>query len=313
MRRSPGQEMHMRHAIALLALPFLVPIAILPAASAQQEELVPYSIVEAENLMANFKALYKNKKTPEEDAVNALTGLVDAYRYFKSKGEEATKDEQKAMEDIVKYVSRGLSARNRPRVNVECARALGTMGDEEGAKPLLKWMDRVVLDAKAPNSGWVEYGFRSMAWIGATDAATMDFVRSYATGKHNDINVAAQALMATYEWRDLPGKERKESFNKIQQYLGGLHSLMRGTDVKKRGEAEQKYNTVKDNGLKALHLLSGETEAFADPDVAFQWWKENKKRRWDDYVGPRFRKKEAEKKPEEPKKAEEPAKDEKKS
>jgi len=296
----------MRYAIAILALPLLI-----PCARAQQEELVPYSIVEAENLMANFKALYKNKKTPEEDAVNALTGLVDAYRYFKSKGDQASKDEEKAMAEIVNYVSRGLSARNRPRVNVECARALGTMGDEEGAKPLLKWMDRVVLDAKAPNSGWVEYGFRSMAWIGATDGATLDFVRSYATGKHNDINVAAQALMATYEWRSLPGKERKEFFNKIQQYLGGLHSLMRGSDPKKKGEAEQKYNSVKDNGLKALHLLSGEPQAFKDPEEAFLWWKDNKKRRWDDYVGPRFRKPETEKK-EEPKPEEAP-KDEKKS
>jgi len=145
-------------------------------------------------------------------------------------------------------------------------------------------------------------------------SALVDAARTYATGKHNDINVASQALMATYEWRELPGKERKEFFNKVQQYLGGLHSLMRGTDVKKRGDAEQKYNTVKDNGLKALHLLSGEPQPFADPDVAFEWWKENKKRRWDDYVGPRFRKKEEAKKVEKPEgKAEEPAKDEKKS
>jgi hypothetical protein len=288
----------MRHLFALSALALLLGAFLNGPVFAQEkpkEELVPYSVEEADNLMANFKALYRNKKTPQEDAINALTGLVDAYRYFDSKGEEATKDEEKAKRTIVKWVCRGLSARDRPRVNVECARALGRMGDEDGARPLLKWMDNTVLDAKAPNSGWVEYGFLSMAWIGSTDGNTLDFVRSYATGKHVDINVASQALKAVGEWRELPGKERKEFFNKIQQYMGGLYSLMRGSDAKKRGDAEQKYNSIKDNGLKTLHRLSGEAQPFADPDAAFEWYKDNKKRRWDDYVGPKFRKPEPKK------------------
>jgi len=254
----------MRHAIALFALPVLLSSAF---AQEKEEELVPYSIAEAESLMDNFKSLYRSRKTPEEDAINVLKGLVDAYRYFDSKSEEElTKDEEKAKRNIVKMVSRGLSARDRPRVNVECARALGTMGDEDGAKPLMKWMDKVVLDAKAPNSQWVEDGFLSMAWIGADDASTLDFVRGYATGKHLDINVAAQAMRAAYEWRALDGKERKEFFKKIYQYLGGLHSAMRGSDAKKRGDAEQKYNAVKDSGLKALWLLSGLEKPFNNPD-----------------------------------------------
>ena len=281
------RELFMRHVIALFALPVLVSSAF---AQQQQEELVPYSIAEAESLMDNFKSLYRSRKTPEEDAINVLRGLVDAYRYFDSKGEEASKDEEKAKRYIIKLVSRGLTARDRPRVNVECARALGTMGDEEGARPLMKWMDNVVLDAKAPNSQWVEYGFLSMAWIGDDDANTLDFVRGYATGKHLDINVASQAMRASFEWRALSGKERKEFFKKIYQYMGGLYSLMRGSDAKKRGDAEQKYNAIKDNGLKALWLLSGREKPFANPDEAFEWWKDAKKERWEDYVGPKFRK-----------------------
>ncbi|MHC4848584.1 MAG: hypothetical protein ACYTEG_09035 [Planctomycetota bacterium] len=292
-------------AVAFLLVPTLL-LSLAGPAAAQEEELVPYSLVEAQDLLANFKALYNKKKTPEEDAVNALTGLVDAYRYFKSKGEEATKDEKKMMASIVKMVSKGLSARNRPRVNVMCARALGTMADTGGAKALLKWMDKTVLDAKAPNSGWVEYGFRSMAWIGATDGATLDFVLTYATGKHSDTNVQAQALMACYEWRMLPGKDRKEFFKKIQQSLGGTHSLMRGNDAKKRGNAEQKYNTIKDNGLKALHLLSGEEKAFADPEAAFKWWKDAKKRKWEDYENLKLKPKKVEESKEE-KPAEKPS------
>ena len=87
--------------------------------------------------------------------------------------------------------------------------------------------------------------------------------------------------------------------------MGGVYSVMRGNDAKKKGNAEQKYNTIKDNGLKALHMLSGEPKGFADPDAAFKWWKDAKKRKWDDYENPRFKakpkaeeKKEPEKKPE---------------
>ena len=280
----------MNRKLALLALS--VAVLATPRARAE-EELIAYSVVEAQSLLDNFKATYKSSKSPEEDAINSLTGLVDAYRYLNSKGEEATKDEQKMKKAIIKMVAKGLNARNRPRVNVECARALGKMGDEQGAKPLLKWMDGTVLDMKSPNAGWVEYGFRSMAWIGSSDRGTLDFVRSYATGKHVDITVASHALMAMEQWKSLPGKTRKEYFIKVQQYMGGLWSLKNGSDAKKRGEAEQKYNTIKDNGLKVLHQLSGNDKPFADPNEAFLWLKENKKKKWTEYVGPKFRKKAA--------------------
>jgi hypothetical protein len=287
----------------LLTLVFLTASHFTNVVRAEEAELVPYSVIEAQNLLDNFKATYKNKKSPEEDAINSLTGLVDAYRYLESKGDERTKDEGKMMASIVKMVAKGLFPKKRARVNVECARALGKMGDKGGAKPLLKWLEDTVLDMKAPNSGWVEYGFRSMAWVGATDRGTLDFVRSFATGKHLDINVAAQALMAMTEWKRLPAKTRKEYFVKVQQYMGGLFSLMRGSDAKKKGAAETKYNTIKENGLKALNALSGTETPFKDPDEAFKWSKKNKKMKWKDYENPRFLKKEkpskTEKKPEE--------------
>lgn len=262
------------------------------AVCAEEKELIKYSPVEINDLLANFKATYKNSKVPEEDAQNVLVGLKDAYLYLTSKGEEATKEEIKLKNSIVNLVAKGLKARKRPRVNVECARALGTMGDQLSAKPLLKWMEDTVLDAKAPNSDWVEYGFRSMAWVGGTKGKTLDFVRSYSTGKHPDTSVASQGLMAMIQWRSLPGKTRKEWFNKVNQYLGGLYSLMRGTDQKKKGEAEAKYNAVKDNGLKALTALAGLDTPFTEPDSATKWWNDgNKKKKWETYVGPRFRKK----------------------
>jgi len=266
-------------------------------AQEKNKELIKYSIVEINDLLANFKATYKSSKVPEEDAQNVLTGLKDAYLYLASKGDEATKEEIKAKRQIIKLVSKGLFARKRPRVNVECARALGTMGDPDAAKPLLKWMEDVVLDVKAPNSDWVEYGFRSMAWVGGSKSKTLDFVRAYATGKHVDVTVASQALMAMAQWRNLPGKTRKEWFNKVNQYMGGLYSLMRGTDQKKKGDAEQKFNSVKDNGLKTLTLLAGVDTPFTDPDTATKWWNGGaKKKKWEDYVGPRFREKPAAKK-----------------
>ncbi len=287
---------------ALLALALISASPATRAAAAEEPELVPYSIIEAQNQLDVFKSTYKNKKSPQEDATNSLTGLVDAYLYFASKSDEATKSEIKMKAAIVKMVARGLFPKKRALVNVECARALGKMADKGGAKPLLKWMDDTVLDMKGPNSGWVEYGFRSMAWIGATDRTTLDFVRSFATGKHLDANVASQALMAMYEWRVLPAKTRKEFFVKVLQYMGGLYSLKRGNDPKKKGAAETKYNTIKENGLRVLQALSGSAERFADPVGATKWYKANKKKKWADYENPRFVKKEkpskTEKKPE---------------
>jgi hypothetical protein len=300
----------MRITIAALALATLL---MLPAATVraqdkapEKKELVKYSEVEINDLLANFKATYKNAKVPEEDAQNVLVGLKDAYLYLASKGEEVTKEELKLKDEIVSAVSKGLFARKRARVNVECARALGIMGDEEAAKPLLKWMEDTVLDAKSPNADWVEYGFRSLAWVGSKKAKTLEFVRAYACGKHVDTNGASQALMAMVEWRDVPAKARKDWFNKVNQYLGGLYSLMRGTDQKKKGEAEAKYNTVKDNGLKALTALAGIDTPFADPDAATKWWNEGaKKSKWEDYIGPRFRTKPEAAKPDTPEKPDE--------
>jgi hypothetical protein len=136
----------------------------------------------------------------------------------------------------------------------------------------------------------VEKRFESMAWIGGENKAVLELVRAYATGKHQETTVAAHALKGVIEWRMLPGKDRREFFEKILMYLQGLQSQAHGTDQRIKGAAEQKFNTVKDNGVEALSQLSGEATKFADVDAAIEWWKEGKKKRkWDDYVGPRFR------------------------
>ena len=154
-------------------------------------------------------------------------------------------------------------------------------------------MDRVVLDMKSVNTQWVEYGFRSMAAVGAEDSQTLDLLRSYATGKHVDPSVASHAIAAVGNWRHLKGKSRKEMFDKILGFVGGLYSNSKGGDPKKRGSFEKKYKAVEEASLKTLSELAGVEKPFKDPTEAQGWWRDNKKAKWEDYVGPPYRAKEA--------------------
>ena len=269
-----------------------------------EEELTPYSVPEIEQFLKVFKQTYNNTKQPEDDAIAVLADLQNAYRYIDSKGDTASKDETKAQKKIISYVEKGLKARKRPMVTLECARALGKIGDPTGAKGLLRWMDKVVLDAKSVNPNWVETGFLSLARIGGEDKQTLDLLIAYSSGRHVDISVAPPALRACYEWRSLSGKNRKELFEKVLNYLNSLWSNARGGDPKKRGLYDKRYKTVSEEGLKALKELSGADKSFANPEKALAWWKDNKRRRWEDYVGVSFREKETAAPPE--KKQEEP-------
>ena len=273
---------------------FAVLLLLAPFVRAQaEEELTPYSVVEIESYLKVFNQTYKDKKLPEEDAVAVLEDLRKAYLYLQSKGAELSKEEESAQRDIVKQVAKGLKARKRPLVTLECANVLGRIGDPEGAKPLLQWMDRVVLDMKSVNTQWVEYGFRSMAAVGAEDSQTLDLLRSYATGKHVDPSVASHAIAAVGNWRHLKGKSRKEMFDKILGFVGGLYSNSKGGDPKKRGSFEKKYKAVEEASLKTLSELAGVEKPFKDPTEAQGWWRDNKKAKWEDYVGPPYRAKEA--------------------
>ena len=145
-------------------------------------------------------------------------------------------------------------------------------------------------DRIGPHVESVEYGFQSLAWIGSQDRRTLDLILDYATkGKHPDMSVAANALRACYQCKSLDKKMRMEFFKKINGYLGGLYSSMRGGDAKKRATYEQRYNAVKEDGLTALRELAGDGTVFKDPAQARTWWNDNKKRKWEPYTGPRFR------------------------
>ena len=260
---------------------------------APAQELTPYTVVEIEQYLSVFKTNYKNKKVPQDDAVSILDNLLNAHKYIASKETkgEASKEQIKTKKKIVKFVALGLKARKRELVTLKCAKVLGEMGDKDGAKPLLRWMDSNVLDSKSANPNFVEAGFMSIARIGGEDKATLDFVLKNASGRgHQDMGVARHALKACYEWRALSGKNRQEFFKKISGWLGGLWSLKNGTDQKKRGGAEKKYNAVKSEGLKALTQLAGSKKTFRNPAEALLWWKDNKKRKWEPYVGVGFRK-----------------------
>jgi len=268
-------------------------IALLFAAgltAAEDKELTAYSLVEVDGLLQTFKQTYKNQRAPQEDAISAIIDMKKAYRYLDSKGEEATKEELKAKKDIITMIAkRGLFVRKRPQVALECARVLGEIGDPAAGGHLRKWMEKV-LDEKSPNASWVEYGFQSLAWIGAQDRRTLDLMLNYATkGRHSEPQVTAYAIKACYQWRHLDAKHRKTFFNKITGYVGSLYSSMRGGEAKKRAVYEQRYNAVKSDALIALKELAGDGTTFKNPGEAQKWWNNNKKRRWEDYTGPRFR------------------------
>lgn len=259
---------------------------------AEDKELTAYSLPEIDGLMQSFKQTYKNKKAPEEDAISSIIDLKKAYRYLDSKGEEKTKPEAKAQKDIIALIAKkGLFVKKRPQVALECARVLGEIGDVSASGHMRKWMEKV-LDQKSPNASWVEYGFQSLAWIGAEDSRTIDLMLDYATkGKHQETQVTAYAIKAVAQWRHLDGKTRKTFFNKVNMYVGGLYSNMRGGDANKRAVYEQRYNAVKNDAMATLKELAGDGTAFKNPEEAQKWWNDNKKRKWEDYVGPRFRKK----------------------
>jgi hypothetical protein len=259
---------------------------------AEDKDLTAYSLVEIDGLLQSFKQTYKNKKAPEEDAISAIIDLKKAYRYLASKGAEITKEEEKAQKNIIGMIAKkGLFVKKRPQVALECARVLGEIGDMSASGYVRKWMEKV-LDQKSPNASWVEYGFQSLAWIGAEDSRTIDLMLDYATkGKHSETQVTAYAMKAVSEWRHLDRRVRKLFFNKINMYVGSLYSSMRGGDAKKRAVYEQRYNAVKNDALATLKALAGDGTTFKSPEEAQTWWNNNKKRKWEDYVGPRFRKK----------------------
>ena len=106
--------------------------------------------------------------------------------------------------------------------------------------------------------------------------------------------MASHAIAAAGNWRHLKGKTRKELFDKILGYVGGLYSNSKGGDPKKRGSFEKRYKAVEEAALQTLSELAGVETPFKDPPEAQSWWKDNKKSRWEDYVGPTYRKKDAE-------------------
>jgi hypothetical protein len=265
--------------------------------------VVAFEDSEIQMYLDTFDQTYKNKDLPQDDAVSTLTNLKNAYNFLQSRGEEKTKEQVKLQKEIIDRIAKkGLTAKNRPLVNLKCAEILGELGDEDGAAPLMKWLEKTLDESKSPNPQAVEYGFQSLAWIGPQDNRTLEFVLDFASkGKHPDNTVAAQAIKACYQWRHLDGKMRKEFFDKICMYLEGLHSGATGGDPKRRATYEQRYKAVEADGKEALKEL-GPGTAFDDPKGARAWFNDNKRAKWDDYTGPRFRKAAAPAAPKEPEK-----------
>ncbi|MDH3591495.1 MAG: hypothetical protein OER88_06435 [Planctomycetota bacterium] len=275
------------------SLLFLLALAGGVAFAQDKQELTPYSVVETDAFIEAFKRSYNKKGVPEDDANSVLADLKNAYRYFESKGEGKSKDEGKAQQRIVKMITKGLKARKRPRVTLECVRVLGEIGDAAASKDVARWLEKA-LDEKSIIPEWIEYGFKSMAWIGVSDKRSLDLVIKYGTGKHTDESVSGFALAAAYEYKTLKGKTRKDTFKTLAGWMQGTYSSAKGGDPKKRATYEKRYDAAKTNGLKALnelatYQLTDPPTAFKDPHEAMKWFKTMKNKRWPDYVGPRFR------------------------
>ncbi len=271
-----------------LALLSLFSLCLVMPATADE---ITFTVEEVNEWLYQFKTLYKDKKAPEEDAISVIENLIKAYEYLDGKGDQENKDEKKTRKKIVDYLAKGLRARKRPQVTTECAKALGLLGDKGGVKPLVRWLETTVLKNKNPNPQFVEAGFTSLAAIGPTDTTSLDFILAISsTGRHPDIGVANQALGAIPQWRSIPAKMRKEMFKKIMLDLTGIYSRSRQSGGQSRTYKER-YDRVKDNGLRALWRLGGEEQRFANPNEVTPWWNQNKKKKWEDYVGPAFRKK----------------------
>jgi hypothetical protein len=271
-------------------------------AQAAAAEGVTFEDVEIQNFLATFDETYKNKELPEADAVSTLANLKNAFMYLKGLGDKRTKEQARLQKEILDRIAKkGLNARKRPIVNIECAKALGELGDPDGAPPLLKWLEGI-LDEKNINPQAVEHGFQSLAYIGPQDKGTLEFVLDYASkGKHQDNTVAAQAIRACYQYRELDGKMRKEFFDKICMFLEGLHAGATGGDPKRRATYDQRYKAVEQDGKECLKELGDGTTVFDTPDKARAWFNDNKKGKWEKYVGPKFRKAAGDAKAAEPK------------
>jgi hypothetical protein len=257
---------------------------------AAEQRPITFELVEIENLLNVFKASYANPKQPEEDAVSVLENLRKAYGFLDGKGEAATKEELKLKDRIVDTVARGLKVKKRDHVNQECAKTLGEIGAKAGAKPLLDWLEKVVLEARSPNPIFLEYGLQALARIGDESPATLELLVSYGTGRHADPGVVTEVMKAIPNWRKLSPKNRKELFDRLHQYVGAVYA------DKKNPE---RFDKIKDTAMDMLTELAGETQKFPDPPAATKWWSENKKKEWSEYVGRPFRKQQAEAKKEE--------------
>ena len=98
-----------------MKIAYMLAAILLAGTVASAQELTPYTVAEIEDFLAVFKANYKNKKQPQDDAVSVLDNLMNAHKYIASrqaKG-EASKEELKTKKKIVKFVALGLKARKR--------------------------------------------------------------------------------------------------------------------------------------------------------------------------------------------------------
>jgi hypothetical protein len=257
-----------------------IPVLLLAGALLAEAPPRPFTDEEIGRHLANFDASYENRELPQEDAVASMKSLRDAYRFLEAPGEPVTNEQIKLKEEIVARAVKGLAAKKRWIVNLECARVLGELGDQRGAAPLAAWLKGLLNEAR-PNPTAVDYGFASLAWIGPDEKESHRMVFSYAQGQHGDPAVAAAAMRACAEWRALDAETRKGFFDGICAHLETLASA-------RDEEGRARYEAVRKQGLDALRELGDGATRFESPARARAWFE--KRIKWEKYVGPRFRK-----------------------
>lgn len=239
-----------------------------------EEALRSYTDDEIRRHLDAFDGSVENRQIPEAEVADTASDLQAAFLYLKALG-RLTERQVGFQQEILDRIVKGLTAKKRPIVNIHCARLLGEMGDPKGAAPLLAWV-QVLLKEPHPNPTAVEYGFRSLAWIGPTDGPARDLVLGCATGEHGDAEVIAAAMRACAEWRELDGETRKEFFDRICTFVE--------VQAAARDGRKERHALVKE-GLEALRKLAVLDARFASPAHAREWFRT--RTTWETYKGRR--------------------------
>jgi hypothetical protein len=159
-------------------------------------------------------------------------------------------------------------------IAVDAIDALGDLGPEEGAGPVLSLLDRA-LKAKDPPVDIYGSCLRSLKKLADPRKATVGKLIDLLRNKADDVVAKAADAMGGY--KDSPGKVRKELIEELIKNTEGTFSQSKDP---KNATQVSKWRIIQFSVLGSLKALSGQD--FKDPEEARRWFNEHKKdKSWD--------------------------------